>query len=597
MYRLKSLALLLFCSFSSLIFGQQNIESIKEEQIKELIREKTRVPLSELRNLRFRPDLRQSRQSIKSKAQSTTEVRLSSSTSNLSDEGEGFLAINPNDSNHLIVSYMDFGDPNLALKFPIYYSMDGGATWQASSFDPFSIFTQDYPSSIVGGGGDPVFAFADDGTIYYSWIFLGVDTNSFQFDFTLNWASSVDNGATFQVSQGRKHFIGHGTLTPFGTIGDDGDGIFDRQWFAVDNSGGANDGRLYNSCVFFPSDSTLLAGDGIVIRYKDAGVDSFAVANIPISPNAGVQFANVVVDGSGGVHVAYGDLVNEEIMYSSSTNGSTFSTPKVIAVGQDFAPGPVSLHDRDNVASNMVVDLSDDHLYVVYTDFPLSGVEGYFLKSPDGGATWSSPLDISTIANGNQVLMPTVSAYNGKVSISWYDVDNSDVSTQYTIQSLDKGATWGTPTVVSLSTTNFATAGTDWYGDYHTSVRTNCKTYTLWSDGRSGSPKMYVGITKNCQGISIEELSPITDVVSVGKLFPNPAKSYFTLEVSSKIKGEAQLNLLDLTGKKIAELSQSVIGEGENTITIELPSYISNDTYLVEILTPEGRYTRKLQVQ
>ena len=74
-----------------------------------------------------------------SQAQSLDQS-LSGSVSASQDEGEAHIAMDPNDSTHLAVGYMELGT---GVSFRIYHSEDQGNTWRLSQFDPSSEIIQD----------------------------------------------------------------------------------------------------------------------------------------------------------------------------------------------------------------------------------------------------------------------------------------------------------------------------------------------------------------------------------------------------------------------------------------------------------------------
>src|SRR5437764_900826 len=67
------------------------------------------------------------------KGTAASSGRLTTSTAIGNDEGEVHMAINPNDSNKIVVSFMQ--DNSSGIDFPIYYSSNGGQSWTKSSFN------------------------------------------------------------------------------------------------------------------------------------------------------------------------------------------------------------------------------------------------------------------------------------------------------------------------------------------------------------------------------------------------------------------------------------------------------------------------------
>jgi hypothetical protein len=590
----------------------------KQEMVKDILKEKMRLPYSKLVEMyeaKQKGEFPLPQSAIDSRANKTSNIsesKLSGSTNSDIDEGETFIAINPNDSNHLVASYMalDNSGTGVALTFPIYYSMDGGLSWTKSSFLTETVFNTDFPNELIGGGGDPVFAFDNAGKLYFSWIYLGIDIPGDRASFVMNWAYSNDGGATFLVEPDSAHFIGSGELIDLQTTGGNisntnGDGIFDRQWMDVDRSGGPNDGRLYVSTLFVPSDSTDLSGAGTVVRIKEANNANFNVDNIPVSTDIQTQFGNVAVDNSGTAHVTYTSISDSTVRYSNmlGTNNN-FNPPTTLTNVRTLFPQTAPYHSRSNGALNLVADPINDNLYACYSDFGTGrGVRSYLIKSTDGGNTWSNPEDISTFTDNQIVLMPVVAAYGNTLSLSYYNIDSvasiNNKGIYKTIQSVDGGSTWLNPRALSSDTTLFnTTIANRWFGDYNNSVRTNCHTYSIWGDGRSGNnTKVYVAITDNCQELSITELSPLSSVSKVGAIYPNPVKSTFFLPIETADATEVQIKLYNLSGALVAHFGMEELKAGKNELALELKPDLTAGTYLLYIEVGKEHFTRKLLVE
>ena len=145
--------------------------------------------------------------------QGSYDTKLTNNIGAQADEGEAHIAINPTDSNEMVLGFMDLDN---TVAFRIYNSSDGGSTWQESTFQTDSIVSTAYPGHSIAGGGDILFAYDKNGKLYCSWIFLIVDNNSSNpFDSALFagfWASSLDNGNTFSFEPGINRHFGLGKI-------------------------------------------------------------------------------------------------------------------------------------------------------------------------------------------------------------------------------------------------------------------------------------------------------------------------------------------------------------------------------------------------
>jgi hypothetical protein len=78
-------------------------------------------------------------------------------------------------------------------------------------------------------------------------------------------------------------------------------------------------------------------------------------------------------------------------------------------------------------------------------------------------------------------------------------------------------------------------------------------------------------------------------------MFPNPATDQVTVEVPTEMEGAATVNLLDITGKRIASQNRS-IEKGDNQFVFPLKG-LQNGLYLVQVNQGTQTHTRKLNVQ
>ena len=526
------------------------------------------------------------------------------------DEAEPYIIVNPSDSTHLLISYINLAGGT--LNFPIYISNDAGETWTKSDFNAQDVYLNEpFPGFNVAGGGDPVFAFDSEGNIYFTWIFLGVNFATFDTRFVSFWAKSEDGGFTWEVSDGEKKYIEIGSINLQAQIpGTFGTGVFDRPWLAIDRSGGPFDGTLYSSGFFSPSpstvnDTTIQQAAGMIIKRKLVGVDSFEVNRAQVSEGGLAQYGNVKVSNNGTVHVTFGNLLTSEARHSFSTDGGvTFSTPTTIGTYSLGQQGQTIVNDRENPAMSFAIDYSNNNLYTVWNSLDAQ-LNGFFTYSHDEGQTWATQQSIAELAGvpDHQVFMPNIASNNNnEVSISWYDLDTEDVGDYMIMHSRDGGLTWEVPIPLSNSATDFKNyvstnpqIQAPLFGDYYTSVKAGCKTFSVWSDGRAmDGPKIYVSSTDFCNvATSISEITPLTDEIQIKSLYPNPTKGEFSLAIDLKTNASITVEIFDIEGKlmKTFPVRNLPIGRTDNSYDI---SDLAAATYLVVVNSPLGNITRKL---
>ena len=88
------------------------------------------------------------------------------------------------------------------------------------------------------------------------------------------------------------------------------------------------------------------------------------------------------------------------------------------------------------------------------------------------------------------------------------------------------------------------------------------------------------GSTAGCSspdGSVSQSNSPLT----ILSAFPNPTKDVFILEIENNIEGAAQVDVMDIAGRKVLSTQQS-IEKGFNTLTLNVQN-LSSGLYLVRI--------------
>jgi len=529
------------------------------------------------------------------------------------DEAEPFIIVNPNDSSHLLISYINLDLASEIFNFPIYYSNDSGQTWNKSSFDTQEFYLDDpFPGFEIAGGGDPIFAFDNDGNIYFTWLYLAANFSNFETRFVVLWGQSSDGGATWGIQEGDKKYLETGGLDLFtGGTNEFGTGVFDRPWFDSDRSGGPHDGNLYCTGLFIPSttlamDTTVEQTAGMVLKRKLPSVDSFETSRTQISNGDLAQFGNIKVANNGTIHVVYGNINDQEVRYSTSIDGGlSFEPPSTI--GQfsfDIMSTIILVNDRENPALSMALDYSNNNTYIVWNSID-DRVSGLYTYSQDEGVTWKDVQDIATLSGmpDHQVYLPNIASNdNNEVSISWYSLDSLDVGNYMIMHSRDGGKNWETPISLSDAVTDFSEyivtnpqQQPPIFGDYFTSVKVGCTTYSVWSDGRDmNGPKIYVSANNFCNVLSnTSEITAITEDIQLRSVYPNPSKHILYLEYNLKKQSDISVSIYNTDGKLVQSYLTESIPAGTQTRSYDIHSIIPA-AYTILINSEFGTITRKI---
>lgn len=161
------------------------------------------------------------------------------------------------------------------------------------------------------------------------------------------------------------------------------------------------------------------------------------LANTPTYSEMGA----IALDDGPGVYVAWGELVDAEILFAASADGGATFGPARTIVPQAGGAAFEQLAMRARGAGEI-------HLALTAFDTDFGGAEVLYLRSMDGGATFAPPLQVS-VTDAFNSYVPAVDV-GWAVAVSWTDddVDTGQTAIRYS-QSLDGGSTFSAPRTLS----------------------------------------------------------------------------------------------------------------------------------------------------
>jgi hypothetical protein len=188
---------------------------------------------------------------------------------------------------------------------------------------------------------------------------------------------------------------------------------------------------------------TLTGSKRVVFtRSTDLGVSFSDLADI--SHSTGNAFdPEISIDRSDNINVVWEDDASGKnaIMFTRSTNGgASFSTPLQISQGTGSA-----------VEAHVATDMTG-RIYVVWSQEVDGTVQAFFSRSTDGGRTFSTPLNLSNTANAD-IHKAYVATFGNTVYVAYnndYDRDHQ----AYVLTSSDAGISFGEPVQVSDASRN-----------------------------------------------------------------------------------------------------------------------------------------------
>jgi hypothetical protein len=313
------------------------------------------------------------------------QVTYDTSTSNARSESS--IAINPANPNQIVAASKKFIDiETYDFTLATEYSADGGQTWHAS------------PDLALPAGAtvmtDPTLAWDDSNNVFLvgltgynppTWNTLGIVIYK-----------SSDGGATWSEPD------------PIHDSPAD-----DKQWAAGDT----HPGSPFHGHVY-----TVWDNNGIAFaRTTDHGATwtgtSGAAAGVQIASGATV-YPEITVSDNGTVYVVSTDAASLVAMLTSTDGGASFQPGTNPATGittlEDALPGVDGWAELPGgtfrVISDPTVAAYGGIVLVAWSDYREGSARIYYVRSVDGGSTWSSPsgqrLDTGTVPSGFHHIMP-----------------------------------------------------------------------------------------------------------------------------------------------------------------------------------------------
>ncbi len=152
------------------------------------------------------------------------------------------------------------------------------------------------------------------------------------------------------------------------------------------------------------------------------------------------KYPAIAVDSYNNIHVVLFDDTpgNNEIYYMRSTNGGvTWSLPTRLTWTSSYSESPA-----------IAIDCYND-IHVVWVEGTPGNAEIYYQQSPDGGATWSKIQRLTWTSGASDCPAITIDSSN-KIHVVWHDYTPGAPEIYYK-KSPDGGTTWSATKNVSLT--------------------------------------------------------------------------------------------------------------------------------------------------
>ncbi|MBN2035747.1 MAG: exo-alpha-sialidase [Chitinispirillaceae bacterium] len=476
-------------------------------------------------------------------------IRVDNATQNFRPQ-EMCIAINPANPNNLVAG---------SNKRYYYYSFDRGRTWTGKAV------TSQYNMC-----GDPCVVFDATGVVYYGHI---SEPASYWPD-RIVVHKSTDGGATWSHESG----IGYRMLTGSQARNQD------KEWLAVDLSDSPYKNSVYVSWTEFDKYDSNDPAHKTRIRFscsRDKG--STWSEPVVISDTLGgcldnddaLEGAVPAVGPDGEVYECWAGF--EKLYFDKSLDGGeTFGRDKIIADQPGGWNYPVSGIQRCNGMPIICADISaTEHrgnIYVNWSDQRngANNTDVFFIKSTDGGETWSSPKKVnSDNSNRHQFFCwMCVDPVTASIYIVFYDRRNTsgDATEVCVARSRDGGETFDN---VIVSQSAFTPVSSVFFGDYTGIAAYGGNVYPIWMRMDNSSLSAWMAImTEQVPvaggqngaaqgGFQVRETTLHQDAGRVDIAFTVPGAA------------AVQCAVFSMAGKHVASVAKRYARSGNHTLALD----------------------------
>lgn len=477
--------------------------------------------------------------------------------SNTGNPNEPAICINPKNPNQIVAG------SNLNY---YYYSTNAGHNW-----------TRNTLTSTYTVWGDPCIVADTAGNFYYGHL---TNIASSYFIDRIAVQKSTDGGATWN----------NGAFTGFIPPKQQ-----DKEWICVDPA----NNYLYMSWTQFdaygsssPSDSSTI----LFSRSTDAGV-TWSNA-MRINKKAGdcrdddntVEGAVPSVAPNGDVYVAWTGPLGI-VMDKSTDKGLTWIADDKLVTSQ---PGGWAIDIpgiyRANGLPVTACDLSNGpfrgNLYINWTDQRngTTDTDVWFVKSTDGGTTWSQVKRVNNDPPGKQQFFTwmTVDQKTGVIYFVFYDRRNysNNQTDVYMAKSTDGGETFEN---FKISSTPFIPNASVFFGDYTNISAYNGMVRPIWARLDNNTMSIYTAIVDFTTKVQVID-TKVPESLRLYDNYPNPFNpaTKIKFDISGDVKSNIKLTIYDSNGKEIERLIDQALSPGTYEVEWDGTNF-SSGTYFIKL--------------
>lgn len=478
----------------------------------------------------------------------TVQVNLDAAGNNILDDAanEPNIAVNPLNPNQIVIGWRQFD--NIASDFRQAgwgYSSNAGQAWT-------------FPNRIDSGifRSDPVLDFDATGNFYYNSLTVP--------GYFCRVYKSTNGGASWDA----------GTPAAGG----------DKQWMAIDRTGLSSEGNIYTAWSSYANS----CDPDIFTRSTTAGASYENCTLIEDDPH----FGTMTIDRTGNVYVSGYNFDSVFTVVAISSNAQVTGSNvnwdvKHVEMGGYIGGSfmnPVGLLGQINIEVDKSGGVNDGNIYLLATLSDYNNIDPsnvMFVRSTDGGLTWSIPMIINDDnSTFNTQWMGTLGVSpDGRIDAVWLDNRDgggSDSSALYYSYSLDGGLTWSVNERMSeLFDPHVGYPIQEKMGDYFDMISENDGAHLAWANTLNGEQDVYYSYITPGSTVSIKDNNEVSNV----SIYPNPSSGSFYIKGNVNSK-KLKVEIYSTLGNKIKEVSTEL---NEFNIS-EVPSGV----YFVRIQLESG---------
>ena len=497
-------------------------------------------------------------------------------------DGEPYLAIDPHDSQHLVVAWMGWVNLLNQFKIKTKTSFDGGQTWSPVT---------ELPHTTIGySSADPSIDFNQNGDVFICYIDFTGTTPPVTGGVYL--CKSTDGGLSWNAPTEVINTSYDGTKWPI-----------DRPWMVIDKSTSPYQGYIYvttmnlnrtnpdfNPYLSISSDS----GNTFSTRYIDT--TGWLAGNLNPLP-----MCSPAVSSTGVFYGIYPSFVLTQSPYfqsflATSNDGGTDLTHHNVII-QTAPPNTTDYPYAKKGGLLLCNPANANHLVSIFTSASHGDLDIYLTESLDAGLTWTNPIRLNDdpIANDRmQDLLWGDFDTDGDLVVSWRDRRNGTDSTYQTPSEI-----WATYRLheepqfapnfqITNQTVAYDSILENAGNDFMCIKLQDDTLYASWGDTRNGKLNIWFqSMTIDGTILSIQQIS--SEKIPQISIYPNPATSLV------KVEGEniKKVTVYDIKGHEVIAKQNGLL---PNEVELSLEK-LTNGTYLVQVITSDGIITKQILKQ